>query len=113
MILIEREVKQHKDSAQEDEEKKISIEVEEVMCKGILDSSDLKVPPPPQISSPSPPPPPRICAEDLKRGKKRKGSQEIDLDNKKEKLEQGEFYFDTFSIFFSRNLKFNSQVQKY
>ncbi|XP_048514272.1 formin-binding protein 4-like isoform X2 [Athalia rosae] len=34
----------------------------------------LEAPPPPQISSPSPPPPPRIFAEDLKKGKKRRGS---------------------------------------
>lgn len=34
----------------------------------------LEAPPPPQISSPSPPPPPRIYAEDLKKGKKRRGS---------------------------------------
>lgn len=87
-------MEQSKDSTQEDEEKKLSMEVEEAMSQGISDSSDIKVPPPPQISSPSPPPPPRICAADLKRGKKRKGSQEKEFDTKKEKSEQGQFYSD-------------------
>ncbi|XP_058796412.1 formin-binding protein 4-like [Phymastichus coffea] len=38
-----------------------------------------EAPPPPTISGPpSPPPPPRINAEDLKRGRKRKGSPDVD-----------------------------------
>lgn len=46
----------------------------------------MEAPPPPQISNPSPPPPPRIYAEDLKKGKKRRGSSnETSLDTKKEK----------------------------
>ncbi|XP_033214231.1 formin-binding protein 4-like isoform X2 [Belonocnema kinseyi] len=87
-VIIEREMHDSKESTPEDDEKKLSMEVEEATSRGISDSSDIKVPPPPQISSPSPPPPPRICAADLKRGKKRKGSQEKELDNKKEKSEQ-------------------------
>ncbi|XP_015609403.1 formin-binding protein 4 isoform X2 [Cephus cinctus] len=60
--------------ASERDEKSVSMEHDkngEVLPKS---SKDLEVPPPPQISSPSPPPPPRIFAEDLKKGKKRRGS---------------------------------------
>lgn len=80
-----------KNSTTEDNEKTVSPDVEEEITKD-LNSSDIKVPPPPQISNPSPPPPPRIYAEDLKRGQKRKNSQDNDLDNKKEKVEQGMYF---------------------
>ncbi|XP_051156262.1 formin-binding protein 4-like isoform X2 [Leptopilina boulardi] len=86
--IIERDVElNQKNSTTEDNEKKVSPDVEEEITKD-SNSSDIKVPPPPQISNPSPPPPPRIYAEDLKRGQKRKNSQDNDLDNKKEKVEQ-------------------------
>ena len=78
----------------EEEQKKLLSEVQESTSKENLNSNDMKVPPPPQISSPSPPPPPRIYAEDLKRGKKRKGSEENEFDAKKDKIEHGMYLFN-------------------
>lgn len=84
--IIERDVElNQKNPTTEETEKKISPE--DVEISKIVNSSDLKVPPPPQISNPSPPPPPRIFAEDLKKGQKRKNSQDNDTESKKEKLE--------------------------
>lgn len=54
------------------------------------ENNEVSAPPPPQISSPSPPPPPRICAEDLRKGKKRRVSTEGKVSDAKKDKTSGE-----------------------
>ncbi|XP_012280309.1 formin-binding protein 4 isoform X2 [Orussus abietinus] len=83
------EPKQDSTSRESASEEKPSVASEEQEEKNETSCIEVRIPPPPKISSPSPPPPPRIFAEDLRRGRKRRGSEKNHGNRRREKLAKG------------------------